>query len=245
MTTLQYDMKPYVICHMLTSLDGRIITTNWQLSNEGRAEYEAIGTFFNANAWMCGRVTMAAFARRPAVSNEQNDPAVQKIDYMAPGNHASFAIAIDASGRLNWQTNQIGGDHVIAVLTEEVSTDRLAALRSREVSYLFAGRDEIDLAILLDKLARKFEIKTLLLEGGGKINGSMLAAGLIDELSILIAPVTDGSIGTPTLFDVNGVTSSSGIRWNLAGIESRADGIVWLRYTRSGARQFDPSHSAA
>jgi riboflavin biosynthesis pyrimidine reductase len=232
---------------MLTSLDGRIVTTNWQLSNEGRAEYEATGAFFNANAWMCGRVTMAAFARGQAVSNEQNDPAVQKIDFIPPGDHASFAIAIDASGRLNWQTNEIGGDHVVAILTEKVPASYLAALQSRQVSYLFAGCDDIDLAILLDKLARKLQIKTLLLEGGGKINGAMLSAGLIDELSILIAPVTDGSIGTPTVFDIvaGSERSSSSMRWALAGIESRADGVVWLRYVRPGAHPFDPSHSAA
>ena len=240
-------MKPHVICHMLTSLDGRIVTTNWQLSNEGRAEYEAIGAFFNADAWMCGRVTMAAFARGQPVSNQQDDPAVQKIDYIAPGNHLSFAIAMDANGRLNWQTNEIGGDHVVAVLTEKVPTSYLAVLRSSQISYLFAGNDDIDLAILLDKLARKLQIKTLLLEGGGKINGSMLAAGLINELSILIVPVTDGSVGTPTVFDILACNESSrsGIRWALAGIESRADDLVWLRYVRPGADPFDPSQSAA
>jgi 2,5-diamino-6-(ribosylamino)-4(3H)-pyrimidinone 5'-phosphate reductase len=232
---------------MLTSLDGRIVTTNWPLSDEGRGEYEATGAFFKADAWMCGRVTMAAFARGPAVSNEPNDRAVQKIDYIAPGDHASFAIAIDASARLNWQTNEIGGDHVVAILTEKVSSDCLAALQSRRVSYLFAGCDEIDLALLLDKLVRKLQIKTLLLEGGGKINGSMLAAGLIDELSILIAPITDGSIGTPTLFDIvaGNERSPSSMRWTLAGVESRAGGIIWLRYVRPGAHLFDPSPSTA
>jgi 2,5-diamino-6-(ribosylamino)-4(3H)-pyrimidinone 5'-phosphate reductase len=115
-------MKPYVVCHMLMSLDGRIVTTNWQLSHESRAEYEETGAFFNADAWMCGRVTMAAFAKGEAVLADRNYPAVQKIDYKAPGTHASFAIAIDANGKLNWQTNEIGGDHVVAILTEKVST---------------------------------------------------------------------------------------------------------------------------
>jgi hypothetical protein len=34
-----------------------------------------------------------------------------------------------------------------------------------------------------------------------EIDGSFLAAGVIDELSLLFAPVADGSIGTPSLFD--------------------------------------------
>jgi hypothetical protein len=49
---------------------------------------------------------------------------------------------------------------------------------------------------------KEFKIKKLLLEGGGKINGAMLGAGLIDGLSLLVAPVADGSMGTPTLFDL-------------------------------------------
>ena len=217
---------------MLMSLDGRIVTTNWQMSKDGRAEYEATGASFNADAWMCGRVTMAAFAKGDGAFSGHHHPAIQKIDYLAPGKHASFAIAIDAAGKLNWQTNEIGGDHVVAVLTEKVSTDYLAALQSHEVSYLFAGRDEIDLSFLLDKLASKLQIKTLLLEGGGNINGSMLRAGLIDELSILVAPITDGSSGTPTLFDTLEAAPIRA-RWKLRATERHSDDIIWLRYSAS------------
>ena len=67
------------------------------------------------------------------------------------------------------------------------------------------------------------------IEGGGTINGSFLAAGLIDELSILIAPVADGSIGTPTLFDA---IAGKGLARKLRLISiSRIEGdLVWLRY---------------
>jgi 2,5-diamino-6-(ribosylamino)-4(3H)-pyrimidinone 5'-phosphate reductase len=226
-------MKPYVICHMLMSIDGRIVTSGWQLSPDGRGEYEATGASFNANAWMCGRVTMAAFAkgRAPAMTTSA---AIEQVDYIAPGEHASYAIAIDARGKLNWETNKIGGDHVVAVLTEKVPASYLAALQARGISYLFGGRDSIDLALVLGKLAGKFHIEKLLLEGGGKINGTMLQAGLIDELSILIAPVADGSSGTPTLFDLaaRSLPNHAGVRWSLRAIERRADDIIWLRYVR-------------
>ena len=63
---------------------------------------------------------------------------------------------------------------------------------------MFGGKATIDLKSVLTKLRKHFGIEKLLLEGGGKINGSFLAADLIDELSVLIAPVADGTIGAPT-----------------------------------------------
>jgi 2,5-diamino-6-(ribosylamino)-4(3H)-pyrimidinone 5'-phosphate reductase len=225
--------KPYVVCHMLTSMDGRIVTTGWNLSPAGRAEYETTAATYQANAWICGRVTMAAFARDTAPVPPSAAPTLAKTDYTAPGDHTSYAIAIDASGKLLWANSDISGDHLITVLTEKVSASYLAFLQSRGVSYLFAGRDSIDLSIALDKLATRFQIKTLLLEGGGKINGAMLNAGLIDEISLLVAPLADGSIGTPTLFDVVGTVTfpPAGVHWKLLAVERRADDIVWLRYS--------------
>jgi 2,5-diamino-6-(ribosylamino)-4(3H)-pyrimidinone 5'-phosphate reductase len=225
-------MKPYVICHMIMSLDGRSVSSRWQLSAEGRSEYEATGATHRSNAWMCGRVTMAGFANGTSPAPTAAAPAISKTDYIAPHPQTSFAVALDPAGKLCWARNEIGSDHLITVLTEKVSTDYLAHLRAQGISYLFAGRDRIDLKTVLDKLASAFPIKTLLLEGGGKINGSMLRAGLIDELSILIAPFADGSNGTPTLFDSpDAGVDPPGLRWKLASIERRSDDIIWLRYS--------------
>ena len=224
-------MKPYVICHMIMSLDGRIVSSRWNLSPEGLTEYETTGATYQANAWICGRVTMSGFAKGSAPS--PGSEAIPKTDYIAPHSETSFAIALDAGGKLYWNRSDISGDHIIIVLTERVSSDYLAHLRSNRISYLFGGLDSLDLSVVLGKLSTKFPIKTLLLEGGGKINGSMLRAGLIDELSLLVAPVADGSMGTPALFDVldQVSTGAPGMRWKLNSIDRRADDVIWLRYT--------------
>jgi riboflavin biosynthesis pyrimidine reductase len=72
-----------------------------------------------------------------------------------------------------------------------------------------------------------------MLEGGGRINGGMLRAGLIDEVSLLVAPVADGRVGTPALFGVVGdeVTPR---RLVLDTVERRADDVLWLRYHVEG-----------
>jgi len=217
---------------MIMSLDGRIASSRWKLSPEGRAEYEATAAVYQANAWMCGRITMAAFARGTAPAPGSDAYAIPKTDYIAPQPLTSYAVAIDPSGKLYWASSDIGGDHIITVLTKKVSSTYLAHLQSRQISYLFAGRERIDLPTVLEKLATRFQIKTLILEGGGKINGTMLRAGLIDELSLLVAPVADGSSGTPALFDTldSRTPDAASVRWRLHTLERRADDIVWLRY---------------
>jgi riboflavin biosynthesis pyrimidine reductase len=67
------------------------------------------------------------------------------------------------------------------------------------------------------------------ISGGGKINGSFLAAGLIGDLSVLVAPVADGAVGTPTLFDAGepGPARRLALR---AAVERRTGDVVWLRY---------------
>src|SRR4051812_41009364 len=237
--------RPRVICHMATSIDGRIVVDGWPDAAAAavRRHYEQIHASYEADGWICGRVTMEPFAggvRADADVARQHSGA-QRNDFVAPGAHDSFAFAIDASGRLAWQTNDIDGDHIVAVLSERVSDDYLAFLRERGVSYLLAGAREpsagsgpaVDLALALEKIGARFPVRTLMLEGGGKINGGMLRAGLIDEVSLLLAPVADARIGTATLFDVEG--DATPFRLVLDAVERRDDDVLWLRYRVEGA----------
>jgi|SRR3954452_22560741 2,5-diamino-6-(ribosylamino)-4(3H)-pyrimidinone 5'-phosphate reductase len=224
--------RPRVICHMMTSIDGRIVTDGWPLAPEGRRQYEQIHASYAPDGWLCGRVTMEQhFAQgtrsKAEVAREHHGAA--RADFRAPGQHRSFAFAIDGKGKLAWATNDLDGDHVVAILSERVSDEYLASLRERGVSYLLAGGREIDLSLALTKIGAQFGVRTLMLEGGGSINGGMLRAGLIDEVSVLVGPVVDGRVGTAALFDVEG----DGVQpWRLAleAVERRADDTLWLRY---------------
>ena len=224
--------RPRIICHMMTSVDGRIVVDSWPLSPDGRRQYEQVHATYEPDGWLCGRVTMeqhfaAGTGSDAEVAHVHEGPS--REDFLAPGEHESFAIAIDPRGRLVWESGEIDGDQVAAILAERVSDEYLAFLRERGVSYLLAGRDDIDLAVALEKIGARLGVRTLMLEGGGGINGSFLRAGLIDEVSLLVAPVADGRVGTPALFDVGG----DDVRpWRLAlvGVERRADDVLWLRY---------------
>jgi 2,5-diamino-6-(ribosylamino)-4(3H)-pyrimidinone 5'-phosphate reductase len=221
--------RPYVICHMLPSVDGRIVTSNWNGGRVFTAEYERTAATFDADAWIIGRISMEPYAGKVRVPRRKRQERIPRLDFVSVANAESYAIAIDPSGKLTWTTNAIDGEHVIAVLSEEVSDDYLAFLQEKGVSYLFGGRTKIDLELVLGKLAKEFGIRKLLLEGGGKINGSFLEANLIDELSVLIGPVADGSIGTPTLFD-NAKKKPAARHLRLLAMERVKGDIVWLRY---------------
>jgi 2,5-diamino-6-(ribosylamino)-4(3H)-pyrimidinone 5'-phosphate reductase len=232
--------RPYVICHMVPSVDGRIVTGGWRLPGGLlAAEYERIGSSFGADAWIIGRVSMEPYAGRAALPARSGRERIPRTDFTAREEAPSYAIAIDPSGKLRWESGSIDGEHAVTVLTEEVPDRYLAFLRARGVSYLFGGKRRIDLRAVLRKLRARFGIRTLLLEGGGKINGSFLAAGEIDELSVLVAPIADGGIGTPTLFDAREGRGPAR-RLKLLSAERRRGDLLWVRYRVLRARRPGP-----
>jgi 2,5-diamino-6-(ribosylamino)-4(3H)-pyrimidinone 5'-phosphate reductase len=221
--------RPYVICHMVPSVDGRIVTAGWKLTPGALDEYERTAQTFDADAWMIGRISMEPYAGRTSVPAQRSRQPIPRTDHIARRGAASYAIALDPCGRLTWRSGSIDDAHVITVLAEEVSDDYLAFLQAKGVSYLFGGRRKVNLEKVLEKLRKAFGIKRLLLEGGGGINGSFLAADLIDELSVLVAPIADGSIGAPSLFDAKGGKGPAR-PLKLVSFERKTGGLVWLRY---------------
>jgi riboflavin biosynthesis pyrimidine reductase len=232
--------RPRVICHMAASIDGRIVVDGWpsSIAASVRREYDELHASFGAEGWICGRVTMAPFAkhvRSHAELAREYQGTAPRPDFRAEGGFESFAFAIDPRGRLAWQSNDISGDHVVAVLSEHVSDEYLAFLREKEVSYLLAGVTDIDFSVALEKIHAVFGVRTLMLEGGGRINGAMLQAGLVDEVSLIVAPVADGRVGTAALFDVDAGANGPGAAGRasqlaLRSVEQRRDGLLWLRY---------------
>ena len=226
------ERRPRVVCHMMASTDGRIVADGWPIDAATRRQYEQVHASYAADGWLCGRVTMEPFAGgvRPEAEVAREHPGgAPRADFVAPGDHDSYAFALDASGRLAWTSSDVDGDHVVAILSERVSDEYLAFLRERGVSYLLAGARDVDLADALERIGARFGVRTLMLEGGGKINGALLAAGLVDEVSLLVVPVADGRMGTPALFDVEaeGVAPR---RLALEHVERRAADVLWLRY---------------
>ncbi|WP_206522269.1 RibD family protein, partial [Mesorhizobium sp. M7A.F.Ca.CA.002.15.2.1] len=181
--------------------------------------------------WIVGRVTMAEMSKAGA-----HPPAnAGKVDrpYHFAQIGAGYAVALDASGKLHFSKPDIGGDHVVVLLGRDVADSHLAELAADGVSYIVAETGDIDLAAMLEVLGRELGISRLLLEGGASINGSFLAAGLVDELSLLVAPAIDGRAANQGFVEFGESGLAGKTQLSLKSCEALAHGLVHLRYAVS------------
>jgi riboflavin biosynthesis pyrimidine reductase len=226
-------MKPYVICHMVTSIDGRVWASRWRPeANRVPGLFERLHEQLGNGSWLIGRVTGSEYAKAEAYPAHA-DHAYPREPWFARRDAGAYGIALDAQGKIAWGRSDIGGDPIVAVLTERVSDAHLAGLRQDGVSYIFAGDRELDLALALEVLNRELGIERLLIEGGGRSNGAFLRAGLIDEISLAICPAVDGARGEPHGFDSRDdeVEARAPLAsMTLASCEVLEGGAVWLRY---------------
>ena len=142
----------------------------------------------------------------------------------------SYAVSVDTRGKLRWARNDISGDHLICVVSERAPMDYLHMLRRKGVSYIVAGKTSVDLPEAVSLLRSSFGIERLLLEGGGHINGGFLEAGLVDEVSLLLAPGIDGRHDIAAVFDGFGPSRRKAVPLRLKSLEKRRNGILWIRY---------------
>ena len=99
------------------------------------------------------------------------------------------------------------------------------------MSYIFGGAEELNLELVLHKLYWLFGIRTVRIDGGGHVNGSFLKANLIDEFSLVLAPVADGTTGSPTVFEVEaGYTNRRATQFKLKAVEQIYEDFLWIRY---------------
>lgn len=223
-------MKPYLICHMLGSVDGRIKQDIWGFK-DAHKYFEETAEKIEADAWLVGRVTMQEFSSKQNYPLSPGKENILKEDFVADQPVKSFAVVIDPSGKCFWDTNRVSTEHVIEVLTEKVSAGYLDHLRSKNVSYIFGGKETLDLELVLRKLYNLFNIRTVRIDGGGHVNGSFLKAGLIDEFSLVLAPVADGTIGSPTVFEAEeGYGNRKATQFKIKSVEQVYEDFLWIRY---------------
>lgn len=199
--------RPYVICHVFAGLNGRIDGAYMfdSAAAAPRAAYAQLQGSFGADAIAYGAVTTEGFegADAPEVDATADVPAG---DYVAPHREDRFYVSIDPAGEIAWQSatyRRTGHDdaHVIEVLTASTPRGYRAYLRDRGISYVLAGKDTLNLPLALEKLRSLFGIERMLVCGGGKTDMSFLAAGVLDELSLVLSPTVSGEPGVASVFD--------------------------------------------
>ena len=232
--------RPQVICLMMTSPDGSLHPSRWTKSPDGsRADwsdlYEKLHKKLDSNAWMVGRVTMAEISKAgPHAPSGPFD--VKRPKHLARTDAPSYAIALDPSGRLHFSGGELYGDHVVVLLGSGVSDSHLAELAGDGVSYLVSEADEMDVGAMLELLGRDLGISRILLEGGANVNGTLMAAGLVDELSLILAPALEARRGSDRVIEFGDEGLAGKVELSLIGCEQLGHGALHIRYGVSKPR---------
>lgn len=233
--------RPYIVCHMLSSLDGRSTsgTEKW-IFGDYQTLYDQLHASYNAQAWMCGRTTMEMHAESANMPLESIEKDLPEGDFIAPHSETNFSIAVDTKGALRWRSNTITlqfekplDHHLVVIITQNTPKEYLAFLRSKGISYIFGGPNSINFTETFSKLKELFGIERMLLEGGAVLNGSIIPTGLIDEISILLVPMVVNNSAAHALFESKEISDPiQTFKYQLVSATPIEQQCVWLKYQR-------------
>lgn len=234
--------RPYVICLMTSAVNGKCSGKFYQLPevDAARKANAAARSYYDCGAILYGTRTMVeSYGETGPLSDE--DMRIPREDFLPAGETDQFIVSIDPAGTVRLPARYLVRNgrppaQVIQVLTEQVSDAYLAYLRNLQVAYIFGGRERLDLAQVLQKLYQHFHIEKLIIAGGGVVNYSFLSAGLIDEISLVIAPACAGDSGAVATFEPSPFAGSDvPVPLRLLTCEATEGGAVWLRYKAGNA----------
>jgi diaminohydroxyphosphoribosylaminopyrimidine deaminase/5-amino-6-(5-phosphoribosylamino)uracil reductase len=176
--------RPFVTWKGAMSLDGRIATrtgsSQWITGAAARLAGHRLRR--RADAILVGRATVAA-----------DDPTLTD---RAPGRpRHPLRVVVDSRLRLPLD-RQVFQDQqalpTVVYITATAPASRRRGLERAGVEVVTAGDGgRVDPALLLADLTRR-EVMHLLIEGGGEVAASYLEAGLVDRVTLFVAPLLIG-----------------------------------------------------
>lgn len=192
--------RPYVIMKTAMTLDGKIATVSgdskWITNQYSRQKVHimrdrvcavmvGINTIISDNPWLTTRIE----------GKEEKH---------------SIIIVVDSKGIIPLESNVLkekSKDKVILATTSKIDGIKEKMLINKGVKILkldCQNTNHVDLEKLMDELY-KFEIDSILLEGGGTLNAAMLELGLVDRVMMFIAPKIIGGKNAKTPVEGEGI----------------------------------------
>lgn len=227
--------KPYVICHMMVSIDGKIDGDFIDApASEAAGELYDSLVHTMADAWANGSNTLKMyFADKPVDYTVYKGIEPVVGDHVPEGEALPWLIAFDTHGRLDWDAPKLEypegeWSRILEVVTESVRPEFLAHLDKLGIARIVAGKDAIDLPLALEKLSA-VGIQRIALCGGAKINGAFFDAGLVDEISLIVAPYVSGE----AVQAFAECTSGKPHAFALKDVERLPDGALRLTFTKA------------
>ena len=220
---------PFVVLKAATSLDGKIATatgeSKWitgevarEYGHRLRDSYDAI--LVGVNTVLSDDPSLTA--RLP--EGRGKDPIRVILDSAARTPTAAKVLT------------QISAAHTIIATTESAPVERRASLMAAgaEVIVVPGDSSRVDLVNLMEILGEK-QITSVLIEGGGMVNGSALEAGIVDKVNWFIAPKIIGGDEAPGPVRGQGIQSLKDATQLLdISIEPLGQDILITGYTEKG-----------
>jgi 2,5-diamino-6-(ribosylamino)-4(3H)-pyrimidinone 5'-phosphate reductase len=220
--------RPRVTIHSLSSLDGQL--TGFPV-NLGL--YYQTAAKFPQQAVLTTSATLLDAAAREGVDLAGEDPD-DPVEPPTVDDPRPWLVIVDGGGRLTrlgWLRGQPFWRDVLVLCCEATPAEHLDRLRRHHVEHLVVGAQHVDLIAALQQLADRYGVREVRTDAGGTLNGLLVRAGLVDELSLVVAPHLAGAGQVPAVHVVEGLAGADGPRLTLVAVERLPDSHVWLRYT--------------
>lgn len=192
--------RPWVRLKVAASLDGRTGLQNgasqWITSEAARAD---------GHAWRAR--SCAVLSGIGTIRSDDPKLSVRLVETA----RQPLKVLVDSRCEVTTQARLFDGHPVLLVCTRR-DADKAQLLADRNVEVIELGADargKVDLAELMRELARR-GINELHVEAGSRLNGSLVAAGLVDELLVYLAPCLIGP-GQP-MIELPSVTSLTQVK---------------------------------
>ena len=213
--------RPYVTLKFASSLDGKIAT------HTGDSKYIA-GE--EARRWV-HRERDDHDAIMVGINTVlQDDPLLTSRD---PSGRTPTKIIVDSKGRLSSGARLFDDmENGVVVLTTQDGAKNLAPREGLRVVVAESDAGRVDLSDALQKLGT-LGFNSVFLEGGAKLNGSMLDHGLIDRVAGFVAPLLLGGKGALSAVSGHGVARvEDGLQlrdvgWTPLGHDLLVEGYLW------------------
>lgn len=204
--------RPHVVVHVAASVDG------------STAGFESdVGRFYELTAVWHEDVTLVG-----ADTILAQEPALANAELPGPAPAGPILAVVDGRGRVSaWQSLRDAGYWSEVVVVHTASTPP----REHGFPTIINGSDRVDLAATLLTLRDRFGARVVRVDSGGALNGALLEAGLVDEVSLLVHPVVAAAAARRPW---HGGGPAAGRNMTLIAAQTFPTGLVWLRY-RIGA----------
>jgi 2,5-diamino-6-(ribosylamino)-4(3H)-pyrimidinone 5'-phosphate reductase len=223
-------MRPFTFINVAVTADGKMDT----YERRGAAISSAVDKArvdqlrAESDAVMVGGKTLLEEDPKLTVKNE-----ALRAERVARGlspNPIKVGIVTNADSLTDGDFLNFGMARVVIFTTEKTSKAQVEFLRSRDAEVYVHHAERVELVKALHVL-HELGVKRLMVEGGGTLNFELLRLGLVDELTMYIAPMIFGGESARTAAAGSGVARSEAVPLKLVESEVHEDGGVVLKYS--------------